>query len=555
MRTMSSLNPNRIPRRSVPGRRIFSLLALVFSIGTLSPVETQAHADQKNPWEMTPTELTALQESILRHRQEFLTALNQAANNGVYDQQRPYRFDSDSQVVNIPKSVLNQVIVSSLNLETAQMKMYLFCESGCEHSLVKDLAGHARQKETVSALRALWPKIKSSFAVLWHDIPVGTWKRVIHAAAYSRWLAGKAKYQAKAYGTFSMTAGAAGFGAAFAVTEVAESMFMGPLHFVCQANYLWSMAFGSAIASLSRDLRAMFLFEKETSSFLRRIRNVFSTMGTIRNARRIENRILFRTLASEEGLGQFEKLTQRQALSSTLAPLMEKLSAKKAVASDTLLWSEVAWKLRTANDPKNLSENSIETSIQPRERLFDTELLKIFSPEISRDETLRRWQDLNASLRTLLRVFRNDTELQNLISRDQGPWLKIQGQLDAELRKVDLFMLSYIPKLNTSSEGGPIEAAWLKNILGEWMSLAIESSSGSAELRVVELRRAHLESIVDSSVRQGKPIALAPEGYRELLSSMAKPVERTRSGPTTPKTPRGSAASIQCQDLFVSTPN
>lgn len=71
-----------------------------------------------------------------------------------------------------------------------------------------------------------------------------------------------------------MAAGAAGFGLAFGVTEVAESMFMGPFHFVCKANYLWSVAFGTAIASLSRDLKTFFLFEKDGKP-LNALRNEF----------------------------------------------------------------------------------------------------------------------------------------------------------------------------------------------------------------------------------------------------------------------------------------
>jgi hypothetical protein len=63
------------------------------------------------------------------------------------------------------------------------------------------------------------------------------------------------RYQSAAYGTGSMIAGAAGFAVAYSATEVAESVYLVGLHFLCQANYFWSIAFGTAIATLSRDLK------------------------------------------------------------------------------------------------------------------------------------------------------------------------------------------------------------------------------------------------------------------------------------------------------------
>ena len=238
-------------------------------------------------------------------------------------------------------------------------------------------------------------------------------------------------------------------------------MFMGPLHIVCQANYFWSLAFGTAIASLSRDLKTLLLFEKDGTSIFRRVAQTFSNFASLRSSLQIEKRILFQTLTGTEDSETFQKLTKRDAQSSVLEPLLEKISAQRAVASDQMLWSELAWELK---NPTRLSSKAPTA----RTRLFETELSKIFDPSAKTEDAVRRWQDLNASLRVMLRMFRQDIEVRHMISRDQKPVIGVLGRLDAELRRLDLFMFS---KLKSSSLTSPAEnllsIEWLRNVVSE----------------------------------------------------------------------------------------
>ncbi len=167
------------------------------------------------------------------------------------------------------------MILESLNLESASAKLYVFCEAGCDHSLFKDLAGDAHRKEAVQAVRGLWPKIVGSFALLWRDIPIAAWKRLIHSSRYLRSLLGSARHQAKAYGG---------------------------------ANYFWSVAIAAAVASFSRDIKTLFLFEKNGTTLFKRVAQAFSGYRSLQSTQRLEKRILFRTLAGDDG---FEKLSKR----------------------------------------------------------------------------------------------------------------------------------------------------------------------------------------------------------------------------------------------------
>lgn len=500
---------------------LFSLVLVLFVGAT-----THAHGDEKPLWALNKAQRIELQQTIERHRQELLKALDEAAKYGVDTEslQRPYQLDSNKEVANVPRSVLNRVIMASLNLEVESTRMYVFCETGCEHSLFKDLAGHPKRAEAVGVIRTLWPKLKTSFTMLFRDIPAGIWMRMIHASSYTRSIMMNARYQSKAYGRISMLAGAAGFGVAFGVTEVAESMFMGPLHIVCQANYFWSIAFGTAIASLSRDIKTLLLFEKDGKSIFRRIGQTFSNFASLRNAQQIEKRILFQTLTGSGDTETFEKLTKRDAQSSVLEPLLEKISAKQAVAADQMLWSELAWAL------KDKSKVSADVPAA-RTRLFDTEMQKIFDASAKNGEPSHRWQDLNASLRVILKMFRNEVEVRHMITRRQKPQIKTLGQLDAQLRRLDLFMFS---KLEGSSLSSPAQnaqsAEWLRNIVSEWLSLAVETSSGTADMKNIELRLAHLKAILDASIRKGNNIGVAPEGFRDLMTAVAK----ERPGATAP---------------------
>ncbi|CAN5666452.1 hypothetical protein BH10BDE1_BH10BDE1_15830 [soil metagenome] len=522
--------------------RFAANLVILLSIFVLSS-RTFAHSDAEPLWAMDNDELAQLEKTISEHRIALLNAMNDAINYGVpvLGGQRNYRFDSDREVVDIPRSVLNRVIMSSLELETATMKRYLGCEAGCEHSLAQDLAGTPNSKEAVTVIRSLWPKMKASFAIVWKDIPVGIWMRTINSARYSRSLAASGRYQSKAYGGIAMVMGAASFGAAFAATEVLETMFMGPLHFVCKANYFWSVAFGAAVAGLSRDLKTLLLFEKDEKSFAKRFLQALSNFASLKNAQRLEKRILFKTLAADS-IEQFHKISRRAAHSSVLEPLLDKISARQSIAADPLLWSELVASISETKAPKKF-----RLAGGAQEALFQAEVDKIVDIDITAAQARARWQDMNASMRVVLRIFRNGLEVSHQLHHDQADRLRALGLLDMQLRTLDLFNLSWLSK--RANRVGRAEAEgladWLRNVVSEWMALAIETTTADADLRAVELKRNNLNGIIAAAIRRGEPVMVSPEGPRDLRAAIER--EATK---VSPERPTAIAAQRSCDGLF-----
>jgi hypothetical protein len=519
-----------------------SISVLLVSLGS----RALAHGDSEPLWAMNNEELSQLQKSIGQHRIALLNAMNEATSHGMpaMDARRDYRFDSNQQVIDIPRSVLNRVIMASLALETASMKMYLMCESGCDHSLAKDFEDHAESATAVKTVRRLWPKMKASFAILWKDIPVAVWIRAINAARYSRSLLATGRYQSQAYGRFSMLVGGTAFGAAFAATEVFETMFMGPLHFVCKANYFWSVAFGAAIAGLSRDLKTLLLFEKDGKSLAARMLQSVSNFASLKSAQKIEQRILFRTLAGD-GSEQFLKISRRDAHSSLLEPMLAEVSAQQAVAADPLLWSELAG----AQMKKHVAKK-FRLPIGEPEIIFQTEIDKILDPSLTAAEAYNRWRDLSASMRVVLRIFRNEQEVSHQLEHNRGAQLRSLGRLDMQLRSLDLFNLSWLQTRagrNVPQES-QTSASWLRDVVTEWMALAIETTAPDADLLAIDLRWRNLKAILEASIRRGEPISGASNGPRNFQLSIHRELQRTDRAALS-----NGPAVRQCEALFLSS--
>lgn len=97
------------------------LWALLFVTAILLPSpRATAHPDAAPAWAMSASDLKQLEARIERHRVELISALSAASQTGVplADLTRPYRFESNKEVANIPRSILNRVMMASLNLET-----------------------------------------------------------------------------------------------------------------------------------------------------------------------------------------------------------------------------------------------------------------------------------------------------------------------------------------------------------------------------------------------------------------------------------------------------
>lgn len=493
--------------------RLIQLLLATILLSLVMTPHAGAHDDVEPIWTKTPHELIELQASIQRHRESLILALQDAMTAGVPVSalNRPYSLYSNREVLNVPRSVLNRVIVSSLQLELASAELYLFCETGCEHSLKQDLANHPESAKAVGITRRLWPKTRRAFEFLWYDIPIQAWYRTLQARTYvavyakshARSLAANLRYQVNAYGPVSMMAGAAGFATAFGISEIAESMFMGPVHIVCKANYFWSVAFGTAIASLSRDLRTFLLFEKNGKSIFKRLRGAFGSMRVLRSDRKLETRILFRTITGESGVEAFGKMTKREAYSSILEPLLDAPTAQQAVATDPLLWSEIATGLDRSVQPAVGAEDSSDVE---KRRLFETELELITNPRLADSRiALARWMDLHASLRSILKIASNSVLVEHQIYPDRASSLRLMGRLDLMLRTTDLFMISWIGKRTTEAEAAKDSATWLQDMLSEWLSLTLESSRPRTDAPAIEARIRDFEITLKNSIREGKP--------------------------------------------------
>ena len=250
---------------------------------------------------------------------------------------------------------------------------------------------------------------------------------------------------------------------------------------------------------------------------------IFSNFKSMRTAQHLEKRILFRTLAGDDTIESFEKMTKREAHSVALEHVLEQVSAKQAVAADSLLWAELAWELKNPPDEK--------TRRGPSEKLFASEVTNLFASGQKSIERMRTWQDMNGSLRVILKTFRNGLDVQQQIYKDRTAAVKALGTLDMQLRALDVFTNAWLSKRDASADADANASAaeWFRGVVSEWLSLAIEASGPDFNERVFELRSQNLKSIVDVSIRNGEPIDLTPEGVRNLTRVLAPKTSALRT--------------------------
>lgn len=485
------------------------LISAVASIWISTPA--LAHVE-KPVWALNPSEQAELRQNLETSQSALIQALTDATEYRALEI-RGFFHDSESELAKIPRSVLNRVLQHSLDLETAQMKSYLFCEAGCSHSAKQDGLSDSELK----VARGLWPKIQSSFALVFREIPHGAWLRTIHFMKYSRSIGAKYHYQKSAYGRFALLAGATAFTGAFVSTEIAESLFMGPLHIVCQANYLWSLAFASTIASLSRDVKAALAFNSKHESLFNRLFGAYGRYSLLRRERALENRILIQSsllVASGESAASSQtKLTRREAQIQTLTPILEaELEApiRRSLAMDSLLWSELVTRsgFKLARPPQPGLQFS-----EAWDQEFEN--LKRKSP----DEVRLWWRDLHASLRTLLRLQVFQFQAAHTLGENQKTTLRNLGTLDRSLR---LWDTTVILALKTQTTWNHESLASLRSLTGEWLSLLI--SIQDQDLKTFELRQKYMEDLMKLANRSG---AFKPSGTESLPATdrLARAVE------------------------------
>lgn len=430
--------------------------------------------EAKPVWALNSAEQAELRHVLEESERSLIQALSDAAEYRA-SETREFFHDSESELAEIPRSILNRVLQHSLDLETAQMKSYLFCESGCEQSAKQQ----GLSQNELQTVRGLWPKIRASFALL---------------------------------------AGASAFTGAFVATEIAESMFMGPLHIVCQANYLWSLAFASTIASLSRDVKAALSFNSKHESFLQRLFGAYGRYSLLRRERALEDRVLIKswlTVASSQKTADSQrKLTRREAQIQILTPILEaelESPIRRSFAMDRFLWSELVARtgLESASELKPIGTGFSEA--------WDRELENLGRK--SQDEVRLWWRDAHASLRTLLRLQTVHSQTLHTLGDRQQVTLRQLGALDRTLR---LWDTTVILSLKTQAGWDSESRIWLQRVTGEWLSLLLALKE--SDTKSFDLRLRYLEELMKIANRSG---GLKPSATESLPATdrLAKAVE------------------------------
>lgn len=469
--------------------------------------------EAKPVWALNSAEQAELRHVLEESERSLIQALSDAAEYRA-SETREFFHDSESELAKIPRSILNRVLQHSLDLETAQMKSYLFCESGCEQSAKQQ----GLSQNELQTVRGLWPKIRASFALLFKEIPHGAWLRTIHFIKYSRSIGAEYHYQKSAYGRFALLAGASAFTGAFVATEIAESMFMGPLHIVCQANYLWSLAFASTIASLSRDVKAALSFNSKHESFLQRLFGAYGRYSLLRRERALEDRVLIKswlTVASSQKTADSQrKLTRREAQIQILTPILEaelESPIRRSFAMDRFLWSELVARtgLESASELKPIGTGFSEA--------WDRELENLGRK--SQDEVRLWWRDAHASLRTLLRLQTIHSQTLHTLGERQQVTLRQLGSLDHTLR---LWDTTVILSLKTQAGWDSESRIRLQRVTGEWLSLLLALKE--SDTKSFDLRLRYLEELMKIANRSG---GLKPSATESLPATdrLAKAVE------------------------------
>jgi hypothetical protein len=150
---------------------------LIIAVMTLSNFGSWAKDNPSSEplqnWQMSQEELSKLDVKLREERLRLQEAMQQALEMGLRPDSlsRNYLHQQSDSETSIPKSVLNQILFSSMQSEVLEMQRYIFCSHQCAHSLEKDLADHPQRSAVLKALRSLWPRIKASFVLLYKDIP------------------------------------------------------------------------------------------------------------------------------------------------------------------------------------------------------------------------------------------------------------------------------------------------------------------------------------------------------------------------------------------------
>ena len=462
--SLLKLANNALIRNAVD--RFFTCRWFFLSLALMLSSELSHAHGKRYFWEMSRSELRALDIRLERERKVLKDAFARliasdapsafgASSHGLSHDLRPLR---ENSLLNTLRSAQEAMI----ELEVGTMKKMVLCRSGSAcglkspslfSSLIKDDGlSEASAHQTVGAIAATLPQAENRFRRVARDMFDASTLRWKNRSRVLLSLRSGAKYGAAAFGPLSMAAGSLAFGITFTVVELFESMTLGPLHWVCQANWFWAASVGLTVASLSRDLKGWTrdVAKPETNG------QTIDPSGVLSKAVQAWMRLLewrsARELARDPGLfitteaADFEPLRYHSGLKRLTEEDHVGFGVRSWMSRDEILWSMQVRDVlaRSKNVAVDFARHKIGWDGRP---VLDMDQIE-FDQLVLRLEGPMDIQIQVAVLRVLLRSeldrafiqkqlsFLSRSSTQNSLWTDQ--WINQLGTLDHDLRLIEL---------------------------------------------------------------------------------------------------------------------
>lgn len=471
-----------------------------------------AHADREEEalWELSADQLADLDRRIETQIQLFSSLLQQAmlAEAQLPSEQRNYAFDFAEGGVSIPRSLTTRALMAAVDLELLEQERNIFCGRRCSHTHGKK----ALFTQHMGWWHRNWPKVKKIFKDNATEFIQAVSSRAKHKQAYWRFLRAEAAFKSQSYGSASMIVGAAATSVTFVGTEAVETFVLSfaggigaVLHFACKANYFFSVAVGTTVASLARDVKASYTFSSENAAWFQGLRN----LRTIVKARRELNDIKSKTLVVEyeKARAKINRYTHEDAISETPESILKSSAFRPLALADDFLWAEILGFGKPSTE--TVSHESLESE---------------FKEMLSSPKILLQWQDARSALSIVLNGIRVSRQALHIRENSQLNSLRSLGQLDLALRKFDFFMTLWLQKPVQRSDLKH-SVLWLNGLYSEILALLITINRDGvvdSNRKDLEVRIASVAQNIEQSNREGAPTFYRLLGKTRLLDVLTK---------------------------------
>jgi len=500
--------------KSMHFNRLLTII-FVYSVCSMAwSLRAFAHGDHDEAlWEMTADELSDVNRRIEKQIRIFNHELHQALTSESHlpSEERSYFFDGKEEGLRIPRTLTTRVLVAAVDLEILETEKALFCRSQCNNPLSKE----ERYQDGLGFLKMHWPQIKSLFK----EISLPFINRIEHRQAYYRFLQTQVAYKSKSYGPVSMAVGATGTAVTFATTEAIETLALSSLggvgavmHFACKANYFWSIAVGTALASVARDVKSIYAYQASSRSWVEGLKNIYKVLKTKRALKAIKEKVI--VVQTEKMISGLSFRTQKKAVTDTPESLLNSPSFRSLALGEELIWTEL-----------------LGLNTHPNERVQNHSLHEEFKKMIASSQGLFIWQDQLASLQLLLKAVRTHKEALHIQEKYQLKTLQALGRLDLALRKVDLFLTLWISS-SSSDKDLVRDSQWLAETYAEWLSLLLTINKEGVDLgnrHDINSRISSLIRNIETTNREGSPLIQKNSGQKSLLDILPKDSMNPRS--------------------------